>query len=526
MEFAVDIRTKTVTKGGLVMVRSKCHVSLFLLIAIILMVSMTSAQAVKMTDRLVLANKMHCFPPMGINPTSYYWWTIPMHPWICFECGGFYVNRPSAWCSNVNAPNMTVQGYVEEINQAKSYGIDGFIVDLTSNVNNEPTKFENDRINFIALVTAAEQVGDFYIVAQPDMTGGVDAIMIKPYMDAVASSPAYLKIDGLPLICPYCVGYYVPDEKAEVNWYAAQGMPISYIPTMFDNQWWYGNNDYSFRDGVNGYPSFAKAITTFSPDHPNTYRPDVLSYWRNHLPYMPDVALQYQCKPDGVYLDNHMTQVFRSVFEWGIANRNNGVCWMMPNNWNDFHESALAPNSNMFMALAPLHKYYADWFKTGVQPTIEKDSVSVFHASYPHTAVPSQYTAMWTASVADEVEAVAILTAPATLYIQSGNNVYSAEVGAGVQSLLEPFSLGYQKAWVVRSGQTICSVTSPVPIRSDPLIANNWVVGYGSAYPPETVPLTNWSTLYGTMTASTSSASGMGACEIQVLSSITGSAPR
>jgi hypothetical protein len=466
----------------------------------------SGVQAASLTDRLVLANKMLTLPPLGIGPAGgYYWWTVPVRPW-----DQSYSSRPSAWCSNLSAPDMTVQGYIEEINEAKAYGIDGFVVDIT-------TTGPSDVASWTALVRAAATVGDFYVCLQPDLTTGTTPQNLKPFLDATATSPAYLKINNLPLVVPYAAGYgtAASEKTAWTDWYASQGLPISYIPSVFLDLPLYQNNDLTYKNPTTGYPAFASAITAFNPYHGDYYRQRAANFWQGSgggtLPFMADMTFQYQ-NPAVAYVQNHGSQYFRNTFQWCINNRDKGVAWVQPLCWNDFHESAFAPNCNFFMALAPISKYYSDWFKTGTAPTVAKDSVSIFHRIYPHATFPSQYPHKFPdLGGTDEVEAVALLSGSAILFLQSGTVTYSAAVGPGVQSLLIPnASLGIQKAWVVRGGTTTATVTSPLPFINDPIQENVWWAGYGSAYPPESVPLTNWTTVSGTMSASGTTASGTG----------------
>lgn len=455
--------------------------------------------AVTANDRMVFANIMLCQPPLGLNPSNPFWWVAPTRPWINNNS-----SRPSIWCSNVNAPDMTVQGYADMIRAAKQYGIDGFIVDITSVKSDDMTAFT-------ALVTAAANLGNFYICVQPDLTcGGITPQSIKPLLDATASSPAYLKINDKPVICPYCCGYDVAAEKTNWNnWYTSQGMPIAYLPCAATNLNFYVNNDPIAKDTINGYQTFTSAITSFNPSTSTTEKQRALKYWGGLLPYMPDVFFQYQNTGVG-YLNGQLSQAFRDNFTWAIQNRNNGVAWVMPACYNDFGESASLPNSNFFMALAPLHKYYADWFKTGTPPVITQDSVSIFHRLYPDGVTPSLYPQFGKLGVPDDVEAVALLTKPAMLYIKTGNITYHTSVGSGLQTLRKPFQVGIQQAWIERNGKTVCSVTSPVPIHNDPIRSNVWIAGYGSAYPPQRVALTNWSTLSGELTGNGAAASGTG----------------
>jgi hypothetical protein len=110
----------------------------------------------------------------------------------------------------------------------------------------------------------------------------------------------------------------------------------------------------------------------------------------------------------------------------------------------------------------------------------------------------------------DELEALAMLTAPATLILKTGGTEYRHDVGAGIQSLIKPFALGVQSARIERGGVTIASVTSPVPIHNRPARQNLWFIGADSSHAPRLVPNDNWSTLSGKWSGTGSTRRGSG----------------
>ena len=455
------------------------------------------------SDRMVFANIMLCLPFIDEGG---YWWCIPERPW---DSG--FSSRPSIWMTNPNAADRQLQASIDFIRSMKSYGIDGVIACMT-----DPSK---DGPRFNSLVDAATSVGGFYVCIQPDLTcSGVNPTSIYPHVANNYQKAGYLKINGKPAVIPYCCGYSVVNDKTWPDYFHGQGLDIAFIPSIATNLYATGYDQQTppvaYKDPTKGYPTFAVGITSFTPISTNVDKQKVLDFWTGVLPYMAENSVQYRNRNVG-YLQGHLTQFFRDTFKWAIDHRGTYLPWVQPLCYTDFGESAAMPNSNFFMAIAPIHKYYADWFKTGTGPKVIFDSVSVFHHVNPTAVAASRYNDYPTNCFADEVEAVALLTAPATLYLQSGSSTYSLDVGAGVQSLLKPQTLGIQKAWVVRNGVTVATVTAPVPVHDDPIRTNVWLAGFGSAYPEETVSLTpgDWSVLSGAMTinsASSVSATGAG----------------
>lgn len=63
-------------------------------------------------------------------------------------------------------------------------------------------------------------------------------------------------------------------------------------------------------------------------------------------------------------------------------------------------------------------------------------------------------------SMADSVFVVSLLTAPATVKVNSGGNVYSWEAPTGASSQEVPMGVGSQSFELIRDGQTILSATS------------------------------------------------------------------
>lgn len=114
-----------------------------------------------------------------------------------------------------------------------------------------------------------------------------------------------------------------------------------------------------------------------------------------------------------------------------------------------------------------LNKYFIQWFKTGRQP-IWPDSVYVAYRNGPMTATittaPSTPTPTWNAqshnATLDDIYVTTILTAPATVTVNSGGNVTNVSVGAGLVHTRVPFTVGAtQTVQVVRSSTTILSIT-------------------------------------------------------------------
>jgi glucan endo-1,3-alpha-glucosidase len=143
--------------------------------------------------------------------------------------------------------------------------------------------------------------------------------------------------------------------------------------------------------------------------------------------------------------------------------------------WNDFTENYMTPadpsnilygtlynayDTNRILkphkGYALLHKYYAQWYTTGTQPTITKDQLIYFYRTSP-AAMNSSVRFFDTAI--DSVFVTTMLTAPATLHVVSGGQVTDLPLPAGINYSRTSFVVGAQQFSIVRNGMTIATVT-------------------------------------------------------------------
>lgn len=474
---------------------------------------------------LVLAHYMPGFPALGISGNTY---------WYAAQYSPVYDDltaRPILYPTGGADTNL--ESRVAEIRIAKSYGIDGFMVD-------ELEDNESYRTTWITLLKAAEIVGGFSIGLQPDYatlnnpTGGdhppqMQRDKIKHWIDLAKGSPALLRFGGKPVVIPYGAGYpeaktysanesisYAAGEKRDlVDWMAAQGTPIAY-GAMHSLGWPVYSHPYA-NDPRTGFQTFAFATSTFSPgDNVNTMaggistRQRALDYWPRDFMQIGEATFLYMNPGAHWYTAPRLSTTWRQDWAWNVAHRDR-IHWVEIITWNDWGESAVAPSVNTFMSLQPITRYYADWFKTGVKPALTRDVVTIFHRATPFAAVPTKYQRRINGPVpTDEVEALGLLKSPGTLVLKSGAKEYRQAVGPGVQSLIKPFALGVQSAWIERLGVVVASVTSPLPIHDNPARENLWVDGATSAFPPRPVPLTTWTTASGTWSGGHDSRVGEG----------------
>jgi hypothetical protein len=478
---------------------------------------------------MVFAHYMPSFPAYGYSENNNYWYNGQFSPSSANEGG--LTARPILHPANTDDPE--VSSMIWDIKIAKEYGIDGFLVDELWD--SDTGEALNYRKRWTNLLKAAEIVGDFKIGLMPDYATlkpptlrPESRAQIKTWLDLGLKSPALLRYDGKPVVFPYGVAY--PDgrykdkdnllvceaEKHDiVDWFAAQGTPISYALTIGINHPTY-NVPYA-KDPVYGFQNYAFAVGSFTPMASEDYFQKVLNYWPPSLMQMGENTFLCYAR-SWLYKtgDMDLSEKYRFRWKWNIDHRDR-YRWVMLVTWNDWGETALAPSVNHFMTLQPLTRYYADWFKTGKEPTINHEVIEIFHRPHPLASIPTESTFrvqdvphFRLTPPNDVVQALAFLQAPATLVIKTGDDTYRENVPAGVQSFIKPFSKGVQSAYIERNGKIIKSVTSPVPITNSPGRQNLWYIGADSDHPPYSIPSKIWTNISGNWTGNDNKRSGTG----------------
>ena len=448
-------------------------------------------------QHLVFAHYMPCFHAFGLNPADTYWWAAQYNP---TEQKGGLTARPIVAVSGQGDADL--QATVADIQLAKSYGIDGFLVDELDDTGGYSPTWQR-------LLKAAEIVGGFKIGLMPDYatlpaTDAKDPThfprreKILHWLRLAEKSPAFLRVGGKPVVFPYGAGFpdglhsdydpaltYPAGEKKDlVDWLAEQGMPVAYAASH-GLDWKLYEQPYA-HDPETGFQTFAFATGSFTPVVDDKYFNRALTYWPPSLMQMGENSFVYYNRGWRYAVGGDLSAYYRHRWEWNVAHRDR-LHWIMLVTWNDWGETALAPSPNHLQAWQPLTRYYTDWFKTGRKPIITRDVLTLFHRPHPFAAKLSPTTFQMSGQIEtprDVVEAVALLSRPATLVIETGGHVERKPVGAGVQSYVMPFALGVQSARIERSGKVIAAVTTAIPITDHPARQNLWFVGADSAHPP------------------------------------------
>lgn len=162
--------------------------------------------------------------------------------------------------------------------------------------------------------------------------------------------------------------------------------------------------------------------------------------------------------------------------QWkGVINAD--VPWIEILTWNDLNESYMMPIDDPIKynawgqplgwyenhrGYAELDRYYIQWFKTGVQPTITKDALFYFYRTQPYAMTasndPEGQVTRFLGPVANNIYVTTALTSAATLTVTTGSSKSTYNLLPGIQHTRIPFSAGAQAFSLTRNGVVIASV--------------------------------------------------------------------
>lgn len=370
-----------------------------------------------------------------------------------------------------------VDGAKREIIMAQSMGGDYFALNCGS--------WNQDYQDAVAnLYDAAQQLGTgFQLFLSSDGLANADIIA---YMNKYATHPNHLKRNGRPVLSTFG-GDVQPNGNFDAASTKASWAPVrAAFPNMFFAA---GFNSLVPADvaSVKGWTDGLMSWTAF-PD-PNPADP-ASSMAAN------DEAFAVACKAAGIlwgaspfltYWGSVQITLGRRYYEFqggigmdvqmrSIINTQDPE-WIEVLTWNDFNESYMMPIDDFtkynpggtgvplgwykdHRGFAELLRYYIQWFKTGVQPTIAKDAIFWFYRTVPVASMPTNdpqggVTAL-EGPVSDRLYLTVALTAPATV---KWNDVGggSRDLPAGLTHFAVPFAVGPQAFSIVRGGATVAS---------------------------------------------------------------------
>ena len=187
--------------------------------------------------------------------------------------------------------------------------------------------------------------------------------------------------------------------------------------------------------------------------------------------WMAPVAPQDFRPKSGFFFEAGGSELFRRMWEGAIRG---GAEWVHIITWNDYSEATeIAPSSGIGYAFYDLSAYYVAWFKSGRPPTVPYDILYYFHRTQPAAPIRAGsrqakiIAPLGTEAPRDEVEAVALLTAPGEIEITVGGRVRRQPAAAGMTSFRVPLAAGRPRFALRRGGRVVLSAESDWTISSE-----------------------------------------------------------
>ncbi|KAJ7266343.1 glycoside hydrolase family 71 protein [Mycena rebaudengoi] len=344
-----------------------------------------------------------------------------------------------------NAFSYSQSDWTNDINTAKSIGIDGFALNIAA------VDYEVDRV---ATAFVAAENANFKLFFSFDMSRPCASLV-----SSHASSRAMLTFNGGVLVSTFAGenngdGFWAGIKTSLRN----QGIKVTFVPAFI-----------SFRapsrvnELLSSFPSIDGFFNWWSwPDDVNSLLPiDTDIAYKNAAhsrggPYMMSVS-PWQFKD----IDSNNAWVEQSDTLWNYR-------WLQAINdvkpdivqivtWNDYAESHyigdINPNVDLGSA-APnyvngfphaawriIAQYYISWYKHGVAPQVTNDVVVFWYRAHPKSvSCNGGWLPRMSTFPADQIFAVSLLSTPATISLDVGSthSQFTGNVGATLGSINFP----------------------------------------------------------------------------------------
>lgn len=389
--------------------------------------------------------------------------------------GGFLRNRPQGRAPLAAA--WRLQDMQTEVREARAAGIDGFTFDVLQVQNGSvPQLWEN--ANLMMQASAAVDPG-FKIMLMPDMAGGLGAAPVATLAQGLATlaryPSAYRLADGRVVISPFLA------EAHPAEWWSnlmaimknTYHTPVALLPVFVANESNYTSSFAPISYGMSSWGSRNPQFNDPSKTWAGSARARAAAVKSRGLTWMQPVSVQDERPNQGVFDEAQNTVNLRNT--WELARLTNADLVQIPT-WNDFTEgTAMEPSADNGSSLLDLNSYYLSWYKTGVAPTVTRDTVYLSHRkhfvadqpSFPQTRLMKLRGG---SPARDTVEALTFMTSPGTVTVTVGSQSYLCAVNAGVDTCTVPLAKGTISAVTARSGVATAAVTSPHTVTRSPIV--------------------------------------------------------
>ncbi len=374
---------------------------------------------------------------------------------------------------------VTVDDFANEVTLAQAMGIDGFALNAGGW---SAANYKADAANMFA---AAKTLGtDFKLFFSADLCCNLPAADIVDMMTTYAAHANYLREGTKAVLSAWAGGSHT---AASVDFWQNQvigaaktaGVDVFFIPFFYpepvsevpapalvqDNvAFWKDHVDGMFYFGASGLPfgdpslvtanaAYAQALAAAGKKAMASYS---AAYWgavqgdRRYFEYQGGLGTETQWKalvaadPD----------------------------WVEISTWNDLNESYMMPMDDFqkhrdwgmplgfykpHYGYAELVRYYIQWFKTGIVPTLTRDSIFYAYRTQPKNLVPTAQDGgvAFIGDVQDDIYLTIPLLAPAELRVTTGGQVVTVPLPAGMNQKAVPFNVGAQSFELWRGGAKI-----------------------------------------------------------------------
>lgn len=453
-------------------------VNLLILIGVASSLLLNSNQAY--ASPIVVAHYMHSYilgdyvGPLPDDPSN-------LSSWPPSE---FY--ERSCWPSSLNSMAKSgTSAETTELNLAAAAGLSAFGL-LISPTNIQPISAYLPGLKNLAKAAASTSVKllpDIWFSSNSMLTctptNPCDALSwaafgqnVKNYMDAYPNS--FLKSNGkwLILVSSALYSNYVTASQFS-HFFDPWGGRSNFFVIESTGPWTDLN---AFT--ASGWASSSQALSMWTGDlgwNAVQYQALLSETAVNNSPLVWPIHTAYFAFRDGNQSIQENFGITNMVDQWSHA-INQRIPLVINQTWNDFSEDhAIMQTNTRGQTLVHLTRYFADWYKTLKQPTINKDRVFLFYRRQLTTTTLTSATAIATppgcsqSPVVDYINVVSMLTKPGTLELSDGVLKMTLSAPAGYYEWLvyAPSSRScnsvYPTANSTRAVSTVAAIPSGLP---------------------------------------------------------------
>jgi glucan endo-1,3-alpha-glucosidase len=420
-------------------------------------------------------------------------WTIP----YARAAGPHYVFAHYVVCyADYGA---TVQGYEQDIRDAQAAGIDGFALDMGAY--NDPTQpYYNEDIAY--MYSAAEALGTgFKLFFSVEITNTADIVQL---ISTYANRPNTF-LNGTSVVVS-TFGQNGVDWKNGVFAPLHQmGISVCFVPFFWPTS---GAELPTYKDCTNLLATYTNQLNGLFLFGGAGVPSQLVLCNSNYNVAVHQAGKIFMAGVSPGYWGSVQYGVNgRRYFEYdggeGTVTQWNSIIanqpdWVEIVTWNDFKENTYAspimdpeqyepqvatPHANCHSGFTALSQYYIQWYKTGQQPSLDRDALYYFYrTSATNLVAPNDIPiTQFHGDVANVIYNTLFLTAPAQLKVVSGTNSATYSLGAGLQQVRTPFAPGPPSFNLTRNGTPVLSAQG-TPILSvitnyDYFTASGYVYG-------------------------------------------------